>query len=579
VSGFLARLFAGDDTQGSPPGPLDDFWWTKLLGTATEAGVRVTADLALQVSAVFACVKVIAESMATLPLIVYERISDREKQRATDAPEYQLLHRAPNGWQSPYDFKENLTAWAALYGKGCAINYFGPDGHVVELDPVHPTNIKVEKLTTRRLRYQVLQPDGTWRPYVQGEIFHLRGFSLDGIDGVQLSTQAREAIALARAMESFGARYFANDTTIGLVLEHPGKLGDEAHARLTRDLGNFRGANQWRGKVLEEGMKLNRIQGNAREAQLTDARTNQVVEICRYFRMPPHKIAHLLQATFSNIEHQSIEFVTDTLSPWAVRWEEALTRDVILDDEKYFAEFLLTAQLRGDSAARSQYYRERFNIGTLSRNEIRALENENPIVGGDTYYVNAATIPLDDEGRPIPTPTIRDVGTAPPPAPDVPGNEPDPSDDDDETEDSSNALALAPLVTWVGDVADRLASAEAREVEKHIAKGADSPERFALWAHDWYGTHRAYAHKTFAPLAAAYRRLSVSLGHQIDAVELTQSFALFVASTGRRSARRLDPRERFDLGQFAIRRRDEIRTLAICLCPMLSSALEGSPDA
>jgi HK97 family phage portal protein len=497
MSGFLSRLLAADPQP--QPSLFDDFWWTNSLGSRTQAGFPISPDLALQVSTVFACVKVIAETIASLPLIVYERVSDTAKQRAVGTPEYKLLHRMPNGWQTPYDFKENLTAWAALHGGGFGFKIFAADGSVAEIDPIHPTKVKVEKLPSRQLRYQVLQPDGTWKPYVQGEIFHLRGFSVDGITGVQLTTQAREAIALARAMESFGSRYFANDTTIGLVLEHPGQLSTEAHKRLEESLRSFTGPNQWKGKILEEGMKLNRIQANAKEAQLLDGRLHQVIEICRFFRMPPHKIAHLLQATFSNIEHQGIEFVTDTIQPWAVRWEESLTRDIIVDDDRYFAEFLMTGLLRGDSAARSAYYRERFHIGTLSRNEIRALENENPIAGGDTYYVNAAVIPLDETGRPVPTPRVTAPGTAPVNAP---ASAPDPADGADDTEGAS--AAGPPLQRWIQDAADRIAAAEARELERRADKRAEDPVRFLAWAREWYAAHRSYALRTVAPVLAAY---------------------------------------------------------------------------
>jgi HK97 family phage portal protein len=500
--------------EGNPAGgPLDDFWYNQV-GAESLSGIRVTPALALQVSTVFACVKVTAETMGTLPCPVYERVSDREKRRAVETPEYKLLNVAPNAWQSPYDFKENLTAWASLHGGGFAIKIPDPTGLTTgELDPVHPSLVRVEKLPSRRLRYWIRQPSGTEKPYVQGEILHIRGFAPDGLTGANLSHSARDAIALARALEAFASRYFANDTTVGLVIEHPGKLGPDGIKNVRESFVGPHGGvmNAWRPKVLEEGMKLHRLESKAKDAQLTEGRLHQVIEICRFFRMPPHKVAHLINATFINIEHQAIEFVQDTITPWAVRWEEAITRDIILDDERYFAEFLLTALLRGDNAARSTYYRERFNIGTLSRNEIRALENENPIEGGDTYYIQGAMVPIDKSGTPVLPAKPAGESTDPRNVPAQP------------VRPRGNPRAV--FAVLLDDAADRIARAEQRELEKRAEKATADAKRFAKWADEFYASHCAYVVRTLTPLAAAWERLS-------DAKVDVHAIASFVAYDG-----------------------------------------------
>jgi HK97 family phage portal protein len=521
--GLFSSLLGSTDANPRG-GPDNDFWYTPIGKLATMAGIRITPEIALQVSAVFACIKVISETLAALPLIVYERLSDREKQRAYAAPEYQLLARAPNGWQTPYDFKENLTAWAALHGGGYAIKVPGDDGFTTaELDPVHPKLMRVEKLPSRRLRYWIRQPDGTEKPYVQGEILHIRGFAPDGIAGLNLSESAKEAIALARALDAFAARYFANDTTVGVILEHPGKLSPAAHDNLRASfVANYGGVNNaWRPKILEEGLKLNRLEAKAKDAQLTEGRLHQVIEICRFYRMPPHKVQHLLNATFSNIEHQAIEFVGDTMTPWAVRWEEAVTRDIIVDDAKYFAEFLMTALLRGDQAARSAYYTQRFNIGTISRNEIRALENENPIVGGDTYYVQGALVPLDDNG--VPQQPKRDGSNT---APQNTATR-DPATDARDNAAARLSASRPALRTLIADAADRIARAEQRELEKRTDKAGADFDRFARWADTFYAAHAVYAARTLVPLADAWAQLGAE---KLDA----DSIARAIAADGRR---------------------------------------------
>lgn len=495
--GLVQRLLGAEDDAGAR-GPTDDFWY-KAVGVATAAGLRLGPDTAMEVSAVFACVKVIAETLATLPLVLYHRIDATSKERAVDDSLYWLLHSRPNAYQTAFEFKETMSAWAVLHGSACAFKIFGSNGELQELDPIHPSLVKTERLPSRKLRFQVLQSDGTRKPYTQDEIFRIRGLSLDGVDGIAMSRQAREAIALARAMEAFGSRYFANDTTIGVTLEHPNKLSPEAHARLKESFAANHGGvnNAFRPKILEEGMKLNRIQANGKEAQLTEGRLHQVIEICRFFRMPPHKIAHLIQATFSNIEHQALEFVSDTMMPWAARWEQAITRDLIVDEREYVAEFLMLALLRGDAAARATYYKERFNMGSISPNEIRALENENPVPGGDRRYVNSATVPLDEEGVPVPS----SPPSAPNPEPAGGASAPDPADD---TTDATASAHLA-FAVLVADASERISRAETREIEKRADKATEDAVRFVGWAREVYAVHQGYVVRAVAPLAQAWQ--------------------------------------------------------------------------
>lgn len=536
----VGSFFASEDE--APRSPWDDFWY-QSTGPVSATGLRVTPENAMQVSTVFACRKVISETLAMLPLIVYERTGENARRRAVDEPTYRLLHRAPNAWQTPYDFKECLTGWAALHGNGYAHKIFSRHGVVTSLIPVHPSLVRLELVSVSgrslgrqpydpdalmsrndgeeiQLRYMVKQGDGSEKPFAQSEMLHIRGISFDGIGGVALSRQAREAIALAQAMEAFGARYFANDATVGMLLEHPGQLSEGAQKRLKDSWLAMGGVgNAFKPRILEEGMKATRLDAKARDAQLTEARASQVVEICRYFRMPPHKVQHLQDATFSNIEHQGIEFGTDTMQPWAVRWEQACTRDLIVDDEKYYAEVMMNALMRGDSAARSTYYREMFHIGTLSRNEIRASENQNPIDGGDKYYINAATVPLDSSGKPMVESTDnagRSRSALPRSVDDV--------DDEEDEEDEEDGRAES-FGVLLADAADRIALAETRELEKRASKRVENAEKFRAWAEDFYAAHEQYVFRVISPLARAWSALGG------DAADIA-GIASHVAATG-----------------------------------------------
>jgi HK97 family phage portal protein len=481
-----------------------DFWSGNVGPSPSGTGLYVSPENAIEVSTVYACLKVIAETLAMLPLIVYHRTSDTAKERATDQALYRLLKDQPNAWQTAFEFKETMQAWALLYGIAIAIKQFDFTGELVGLKPIHPSWITPEQLDTGRLRFRVRSQTGPDQIYTQDEVFCIRGLSLDTITGLRLSRIAREAIGIARAMEMFSAKFFANDATVGMVLEHPGTLSDLAHTRLSNSFSeNFGGVRKaHRPKVLEEGMKLTRLSNNAKEAQLTEARQAQVIEICRFFRIPPHKIAHLLQATFSNIEHQAIEFVTDTMMPWGARWEQAVTRDLIVEPDQYVAEFLWLSLLRGDVASRYAAYAVGRQWGWLSINDVRQYENLNPIEGGDGYLEPLNMVPLGTDRA------LQAAPQAPPSAGGVPGRQ----------NDSQQNAAIAMSVLFM-DAASRIANAEMREVSARAEKRADDPARFVAWAKTFYATHAEYVAKTLAPLTAGYAGMT---GTTIDTAAIVE---------------------------------------------------------
>lgn len=507
-SSLFGRRPASRSLQAVEYKPWDDYWYQDVANVGTAVGIPVTPTVALQVGAVFACIKVISETLAALPLIVYERREDGGKDRAVDHPLYELLHESPNAWQTSVEFLDDQQGHACLHGHCFAEIIPGARGAVAELVPIRPEFVTVEQLASRRLRYHVRRPNAAVRTLTQDEVFSVRGRSLDFVTGMSTQAHARDAIALARAIEIYGSKFFANDASLGLVLEHPGQLSPKAHERLKESFRNaYVGlANAFKPKILEEGMKATRIpMAAAKDAQLTEAQQEAVITICRYFRVPPHKIQHLIHATFSNIEHQGIEFVTDTILPWVRRWEARINASLITD-RRYFAEFLLTGLLRGDNAARAAYYQSRFNIGTLSINDVRRLENENPLPGaiGDRYFVQGALVPVDK---------VDQVDRAAARAQASPAS----SSHDQSVTDAASAhepasLAAGPPAAPVraferllADAAERIAKSEVREIEKRVAKAADDPARFERWCAEFYAQHVTYVQRTLQPLVEAWQ--------------------------------------------------------------------------
>jgi HK97 family phage portal protein len=362
------------------------------------AGVRITPETALQCSAFLACVRVISESVASLPLHVFRRLATGGKEKAPDHPLYRLLHRSPNPWQTSMEFREQMTALYLMYGQSFAEIIAGPAGFADQLVPLHPSRMTVEMVEGGRLRYRYRDPaiNNRERVYTQEQIYHLRWLSLDGINGEPPVALSRSAIALARALEVHGSSYFGNGARPGVVLESDSPIPPEAADRLREQWERMhRGPDRaHRTAVLPNGVKAHELSGSNEAAQFLETRQYQVVEVCRQFRMPPHMIQDLTRSTYSNIEVQGTEFVQHCLLPHCKRWEAAIARDLLTDD-RLFAEHSMTALLRGDSAARSTYYREMLNIGVLSVNEIRELENLNPIgPEGDQRFmqVNMTTL-------------------------------------------------------------------------------------------------------------------------------------------------------------------------------------------
>ena len=377
---FMSRWIAsGDRSQGG------DFWF-EPVSTRTASAMRVSPDSALRLAAVYACVRILAETMAALPLVVYQRRTDGTKDKVTDHWLYRLMAKRPNRHQNPFEWREMLQGHLVLRGNAYNQIITNPRGEIVELVPIHPDRVKIELLRSGEYRYRVTDRFGEEVVLPRGEVWHLRGLSSDGLMGMSPIELARESLGMALAAQDYGARFFANDAKpTGGWIEFPGSFKDSEAKKVFRESYQQAqsGANRGKVLVLENGMKFHEVGVTNRDAQFLELRKFQITDIARLFRVPPHMIADLDRATFSNIEQQSLEFVMHTMTPWAERWEASIESDLLLDGDDLEVAFDFSNLMRGDAASRSSYYQSGIQNGWLTRNEARIAENLNPLDGLD----------------------------------------------------------------------------------------------------------------------------------------------------------------------------------------------------
>lgn len=346
------------------------------------------SERALQIGTVYACGKILGEDVGSLPLFMFERSRDRrESFKAYDHALYEKLHNLPNPETTAISFRESLTAAAALTGNGYARIARNGVGDVSALWQLAPNEVTRERDRSGRTVYLVAERGGQQKTYGEQDIFHLPGFSFDGYLGNNVMQYARKAIGLADSAQSYAQEFFDNDHTPGVVLEHPGKLTPSA-IELIKEAWKRSTASHGVA-VASEGMKLSSFGQTNDKAQLIEQRKFQVIEICRWFRMQPHKLADLDRAHFTNVEQQDTDYFRSTLRPWLVRWEQAVYRCLLRVDERtrFYAEHSVEGFLRGDFKTQTDGFRSMLEKGVLSINEVRAFLNQNPIENGDNHHI------------------------------------------------------------------------------------------------------------------------------------------------------------------------------------------------
>ncbi len=400
--GIFTSLFRSrDKPENSTVGSRYAFY----MG-GSSSGKVVTERTAMQMTAVYACVRILSEAVAGLPLNLYRHNNDGGKEKALDHPLYLLLHDEPNPEMSSFVFRETLMTHLLLWGNAYAQIIRNGKGEIVALYPLMPNKMQVNRDDNGQL-YYIYQKSQEEVPnskdfYVRlesSDVLHIPGLGFDGLVGYSPIAMAKNAIGLAIATEEYGSKFFANGAAPSGVLEHPGTIKDPSKVRESW-MSQFGGsANSGKIAVLEEGMKYTPISISPEQAQFLETRKFQINEIARIFRVPPHMVGDLDKSSFSNIEQQSLEFVKYTLDPWVVRWEQSIQRTLLTPAEKksYFVKFNVEGLLRGDYQSRMTGYATARQNGWMSANDIRELENLDRIPaeeGGDLYLVNGNMVPI-----------------------------------------------------------------------------------------------------------------------------------------------------------------------------------------
>lgn len=359
-------------------------------GVESSTGIPVSAESAMRYTTAMICVRVLSESVASLPCILYRRRSDGGKDRATDHPLYSVLHDQANDWQTAFQYIEGSMVNLSTRGNGYAYVDRNSRGQTIGLTPLNPDPVIIDQAPNWSPLYSVTMPDNTRaKRLTSREIHHITGPLPKGYVGQSMISLARDAIGLGLAAERFGSHLYKNGVKPSGVLKHPKAIGPEATDNLRQQFESKYGglSNSSRPLVLEEGMEWIAMSIAPNDAQFLETRKFQRSEIAGIFRVPAHLVNDLERATFSNIEHQTLEFIIHSLRPWLKRWEQAINRDLLAPQEKgeYFAEFLMDDLLRGDIKSRYEAYAQAVQNKWMNANEIRIRENMNPRDGGDVY--------------------------------------------------------------------------------------------------------------------------------------------------------------------------------------------------
>ena len=404
--GLFSGLFR---TRDAPTNRTSGSAYSFFMGGAT-SGKRVNERTSMQMTAVYSCVRILSEAIACLPLNVYHYNAEGGKEKAFDHPLYRLLHDEPNPEMTSFIFRETLMTHLLLWGNAYAQIIRNGKGEVIALYPLMPDRMEVDRDDRGRLYYKYTKSNDDAPTMDNGsvildpsDVLHVPGLGFDGLVGYSPIAMAKNAIGLAIAAEEYGSKFYANGAAPSGVLEHPGTLKDPGRVRDSWNSTFGGSGNSHKVAVLEEGMKYTPISISPNEAQFLETRKFQINEIARIFRVPPHMVGDLEKSSFSNIEQQSLEFVKYTLDPWVVRWEQALYRTLLSEEEKktLFFKFNVEGLLRGDYASRMNGYATARQNGWMSANDIRELEDLDRIpaeLGGDLYLVNGNMLPLVSAG-------------------------------------------------------------------------------------------------------------------------------------------------------------------------------------
>lgn len=362
-----------------------------LYGAQSASGEVVTEETALTYSAVWNAITLISGTIGSLPLHLM-RPAGRDKKQATEQPLYQTLHSQYNPYMTAMAGRECMSEHILTWGNGYAEIMRDGYNNIVELWPLPPNRVTPRMTDSYALVYDIKLPDGGEATLPREKVLHIPGMGFDGFMGYSVIAMARKSIGLGMAMETFGSNYFGNGTHPGVIVYHPGQLKAEAHSNLKKSLTeNYSGLGQsHRLMLLEDGMKMEKIGIPPEDSQFIESRQFQIPEIARWFNLPPHKLKDLTKSSFNNIESEQSSFVTDSILPWIVRFEQNYVMQLLTKQQKkqgYYFKHVLEGLLRANASDRAEFYSKMLNNGVMSINEVRSKEDLNPVDGGDIHLV------------------------------------------------------------------------------------------------------------------------------------------------------------------------------------------------
>lgn len=466
---MFLRQIVGQSEDKAPPGPGDDFWYGGI--GMTSSGIRLTPYSIMKISAVYACVMLVAETIASLPLKMYER----KQQDILPYPQHPLqdvIDLKPNANQTAYEYWLYNVAAGCLFGHSYSLIKPGLRGAVTELEPLRPDFMRIYKVDSGGLRFEYTDPTTHRRTvYLPDEIFRIPGFSFNGIDGIAPIVFANDPAGLSAAAEMFGSKFFKQDATPSIALEYPKTLDEPEIDRIRKSWrAGFGGLqNAFGVAVLENGMQVKTLGSPNKDAQFLETRKFQIAEIARYFRIPPHMIGELEKSTNNNIEQQSIEFVKYTIRPWVRKITQRINTDLISNSQRFFADYVLDDLLAGEMKPRYEAYQLGETAGWLMRNEIRKKEKLNPKDG------------LDEPRNPL-NMTSGDGGSA---------------GGDNKANDNPKPKG-ANLYPVIGDAFQRIIAKEVADVKALVKK--HSATLLARVPDFYAGKHKPYIIKTLTPV-------------------------------------------------------------------------------
>lgn len=497
------RRAVGVESPVGRTDPLSNFWYQPIGGTSS-SGVTVTDDVALSISTLYACVRILSDSLGILPVHIYEQLDEDRKQRATEHPWELTLTARPNAWMTPFEWKNLGVVHLCLRG-----NYYsrivkpGIDSDYWQFVPLHPDRVTIKQQSTGHLRYTHEPLEGPSRTYDDSQILHIRLMSSDGVKGCSPIQYARDTIGLSKSRQSMLGGLYKGGGFIKYFLKTTKHLNPEGRKNFReswRDVHATRPGEPYSPPILEDDMDLKTLGMSNEDLQVIEAERISAIEICQFFGVPPHLVFLLDRATFSNIEHQGIEYKSLHLQPWAVRFEQAIESHFDPTDP-FYVEFLMDALLRGDTQSRYEAYSKALGgRAFMTINEARRKEGWEPIEG-------------EDEIPPPPNASLPGDGGSE--AEDEQEAVDDGDDDEQVQADPSPVQLDAPRIDWSPlalDAATRIVERELIGLKARSAKANDDRMLFNAWVSEWYARHQSIVLEIVTPL---FKTAGVQLPDQL----------------------------------------------------------------